>query len=102
MNVQNTAPQKERGWKIFEVTTKLGGNVRVLVDLKDIELHGERDAVGHAVWCKLFENEKDQWGRPTKRISSTARMLRSMCDEGKSVTKVKTQLIAALEYQEEK
>lgn len=55
--------------------------IEVFVYPHDIQYIGEKLAVGHAVWLKMWENERDQWGMPTDRASPTARVLRRLCEQ---------------------
>jgi hypothetical protein len=88
------------GRHLYEVTTPIGGSLRIIVTDSDLKYNApERTAVAHAAWCKLWENERDEWGRDTKRQSATHRMLRKLCDEiGAGVAKAR--FTAAILYKE--
>jgi hypothetical protein len=90
---------------VYDVTTAIGGNIRVVLTDRDFPMKHEvvadpvRTAVAHAAWCKLWENEKDEWGRDTKRQSGTHRMLRKLCDDI-GVKTAKDRFTAAIQFKE--
>jgi hypothetical protein len=87
-------------YSVYEITTAVGGNIRVVVETRDIELFGERQAVAHAAWRKLFDNERDEWGNLTKRQSPTQRMLKKLCAD-LGVDAVKRRFTENIEFTKE-
>ena len=81
----------------YEVTAETGGGVTVWVDVEDILQLGERAAVGHAAWRRLFENERGEWQQLTRRESGTARMLKGLIAVD-GVGQIKAKFIASIEY----
>lgn len=74
-------------YRWYKVSTQVGGGLEVLVDIQDIQSWGEREAVGHAAWCRL-------WKKP-----ETARVLQKLCNQF-GVDAVKKKFIANIEYTE--
>ena len=75
--------------------------ISVFVDYKDIDILGEQQAVGHAAWIELWENEKDEDGVRTDRPSHTARVLRKLC-QSVGTDDVKKKFISSIVFQKVK
>lgn len=85
---------------IYRVRGGLGdyNHFTVTITKWDLLTMGESSAVAHATWRLLLDNEKDKWGYDTGRPSSTARVLRKLCDRH-GVDKVKAEFTSKLVFQ---
>lgn len=95
-----------RGSIFGKLRYKVRGSIKsehhtiVHVDIKDIDILGERVAVTHAAWIAMFANETDEWGleiQPVRQVP-TARILRKLCDlEG--TEKVKNMFVSTVVFE---
>ena len=65
----------------YRVQATLNDDHHIIVEVSQhtIDLYGEQWAVGHAAWCELMANEKDEFGNRTDKMSASAQMLRALC-----------------------
>ena len=82
----------------YRVRGGLGDNNHFTVSVTQSDITfapSEHHAVAHAAWCKLLDNEKDQWGNDLGRPSATARVIRAQCKK-LGVEKVKSMFVEKL------
>jgi hypothetical protein len=86
----------------YHVSSPAGGSIHVYVDDRDIKDCGERDAVAHAAWRKLFDSNKDAMGREMrgKDRNNAPTMLTKLIDK-LGVDRVKKHFTLAIEYHRE-